>query len=182
MIQGLTEARNKNLSLTHGGGIKAPIGLLWSLQKVNSQENEQYLLLKDLTPGFGLFTPKSTEAGGGLRMSCDSKSFGRSSLLHFIGSWKQSWRVLLGHHGHWWSQQILSGFLCCAWDSSYRTKRSRHCFGWMCRMQSGHERCLRWEAWALLWRPSMLFLTLWSLSLGSQWAFTEIMFRSLFCN
>lgn len=86
MIQGLTEARNKNLSLTHGGGIKAPIGLLWSLQKVNSQENEQYLLLKDLTPGFGLFTPKSTEAGGGLRMSCDSKSFGRSSLLHFIGS------------------------------------------------------------------------------------------------
>lgn len=168
----LTEARNENLSLTHRGGVKAPTGLLWPLQKVNSQENEPHLLLQDLSSGFGLFIPKSTGARGGLRTNCDSKSFGRSFLLHFIGSchwWKQSWRVLLGHHGH---MKDTDGPKRSSQDSSAVPETAvtdpkgpgtalSEC------MQSKHKRCLRWEARALLWRPNVLFLTLWSLLLGS---------------
>lgn len=174
----VAEARNENLSLTHWGGIKALTGLLWPLQKVNSQKNEPYLLLQDLSPGFGLFTPKITEAGLDLRMSCDSKSLGRSSLLHFIGSccwWKQSCRVLLGHHGHMKntdgpnrSSQDSSAVPETAVTETRAPSTALECAGcspsikdsWDGRHEhySGGQACYSWLSGPCLWEASGLLL------------------------
>lgn len=139
LVLGSQKQGNEKICL-HWGGVKATAKLFWPFPRVNSQEKEPYSLLQDGSSGFSPFIPMSTGAGGALRMSCDSKSFGGSSPLRSIGSspwWKWSWRVRWNcehfawtswsREEHWWSHEILSGSFCYAWDSTHRTKGSRHC-------------------------------------------------------
>lgn len=181
----LSLARRNVIICLHWHCVKPPAELLWPLPRINSQEKEPYSFSQGGTSGFGSFIPMSTGAGGAFKISHDIKSFRRSSLLRSIGSspwWMQSWRVRWNcecfartpwsHEGDGWSHQILSGSFCCAWDGGHRTKRSRHCSIWMCRMQTWNHRCLGWEAGAFILWPSVLSPSLWSLPV---WAFGKRM-------